>query len=285
MGFLGGMYFWWPKVFGFTLSDKLGKWHFWLILIGFNLTFGPMHILGLQGMPRRMHTYIADYGFELWNLVATIGAFLIAVAMLVFVGNILVSWRAHRISRVDPGPDPWDARGLEWMVQSPAPAHNFDTVPTVSHLDEFWHRKYQENAEGKVVRVATGAEVAQPGDATGVHLPSPSYWPLVLAAALPIIAYGLIFNLGIAAAGGVLVILAGFGLGYEPSDDPEAHHGPHGDGHENGHAPPGDGHEDESETDSESASGAPATEAEPAGVTSTATASDEPTTGEGSTDG
>jgi cytochrome c oxidase subunit 1 len=156
----------------------------------------------------------------------------------------------------------------------------------VSHLDEFWHRKYQENAEGKVVRVATGAEVAQPGDATGVHLPSPSYWPLVLAAALPIIAYGLIFNLGIAAAGGVLVILAGFGLGYEPSDDPEAHHGPHGDGHENGHAPPGDGHEDESETDSESASGAPATEAEPAGVTSTATASDEPTTGgEGSTDG
>jgi hypothetical protein len=107
----------------------------------------------------------------------------------------------------------------------------------------------------------------------------------VLAAALPIIAYGLIFNLGIAAAGGVLVILAGFGLGYEPSDDPEAHHGPHGDGHENGHAPPGDGHEDESETDSESASGAPATEAEPAGVTSTATASDEPTTGEGSTDG
>jgi cytochrome c oxidase subunit I len=247
MGFLGGLYFWWPKVFGFKLSDKIGKWQFWLTLIGFNLTFGPMHILGLQGMPRRMHTYIADYGFETWNLVATIGAFVIALAMLVLVANILVSWRSYRLHPVNPGPDPWDARSLEWMVPSPPPAHNFDTVPTVSHLDEFWHRKYQENAEGKVVRVATGAEVAQKGDATGVHLPSPSYWPLVLAAALPIIAYGLIFNLGIAAAGGVLLILAGFGFGYEPSDDPEAHHGPSGDGHGAGHdaAELGDGHESE----------------------------------------
>ncbi|HZA87777.1 MAG TPA: cytochrome c oxidase subunit 4, partial [Acidimicrobiales bacterium] len=135
----------------------------------------------------------------------------------------------------NPGPDPWDARSLEWMVQSPVPAHNFDEVPTVSHLDEFWHRKYQENADGKVVRVATGAEAAQPGDATGVHLPSPSYWPLVLAAGLPLIGYGLIFNLGIAVAGALIVLLAGFGWGYEPADDPEAHHGPHGDGHGPGH--------------------------------------------------
>jgi len=282
MGFLGGMYFWWPKVFGFKLSDKLGKWHFWLILIAFNLTFGPMHILGLQGMPRRMHTYIADYGFEFWNMVATIGAFLIAVSMLVFVANILLSWRAHRMNPVNPGPDPWDARSLEWMVQSPPPAYNFDPVPTVSHLDEFWHRKYQENADGKVVRVATGAEVAQPGDSTDVHLPSPSYWPLVLAIALPIIAYGLIFNLGIAAAGGLLVILAGFGFGYEPSDDPEAHgpHGPHGDGHDDGQAHAGDGHEDGPEAQSESDAGTGATggEAEAVGVGSTASASDEATT-------
>jgi cytochrome c oxidase subunit 1 len=85
------------------------------------------------------------------------------------------------------------------------------------------------------VRVATGAEAAQPGDATGVHLPSPSYWPLVLAAGLPLIGYGLIFNLGIAVAGALIVLLAGFGWGYEPADDPEAHHGPHGDGHGPGH--------------------------------------------------
>jgi cytochrome c oxidase subunit 1 len=173
------------------------------------------------------------------------------------------------------------------MVQSPPPAYNFDPVPTVSHLDEFWHRKYQENADGKVVRVATGAEVAQPGDATGVHLPSPSYWPLVLAIALPIIGYGLIFNLGIAAAGGLLVILAGFGFGYEPSDDPEAHHGPHGDGHGDGHAQLGDGHEagPESEGDTEPAAGASG-EAEAVGVTSSASAADPPATEEeGGTDG
>jgi cytochrome c oxidase subunit 1 len=236
LGFLGGMYFWWPKVFGHALSDTLGKWHFWTILIGFNLTFGPMHVLGLQGMPRRIYTYADGYGFNFWNMASTLGAFIIAVSMLIFGANILVSWRRHRSSPVDPGPDPWDARSLEWMVQSPVPAHNFDEVPTVSHLDEFWHRKYQENDEGRVVRVATGAEVAQPGDGTGVHLPSPSYWPLVLAVGLMLIGYGVIFNLGIAAVGGLLVVIAGFGWGYEPADDPEAHHGPDGhDGHDVDH--------------------------------------------------
>jgi cytochrome c oxidase subunit I len=254
-GFIGGLYFWWPKVFGFLLNEQLGKWHFWTLLIGFNLTFGPMHILGLQGMPRRMHTYVAGYGFEFWNMVATIGALVIAASMTIFAANLLLSWRAHRRHPVDVGPDPWDARGLEWMVPSPVPAHNFDEVPTVSHLDEFWHRKYGEDATGKVVRIATGADVAQKGDAENVHLPSPSYWPLVVAAGLPLVGYGLIFNLAIAAVGGVIVILAAFAWGYEPADDPEAHHAHaghdgHGDGHDDGHGDgqgdgDGDGHDGE----------------------------------------
>jgi cytochrome c oxidase subunit I len=254
-GFIGGLYFWWPKVFGFLLNEKLGKWHFWTLLIGFNLTFGPMHILGLQGMPRRMHTYVAGYGFEFWNMVATVGAFVITASMTIFAANLLLSWRSHRRHPVDVGPDPWDARGLEWMVPSPAPAHNFDEVPTVSHLDEFWHRKYGEDATGKVVRIATGADVAQKGDAENVHLPSPSYWPLVVAAGLPLVGYGLIFNLAIAAVGGVIVILAAFAWGYEPADDPEAHHAHaghdgHGDGHDDGHGDgqgdgDGDGHDGE----------------------------------------
>src|SRR5690606_39573192 len=84
LAFLGAFSFWWPKAFGYMLDEKLGKWHFWLTLIGFNLTFGPMHILGLPGMPRRMHTYVEGYGFEFWNLVSTIGVFISAVAMLVF---------------------------------------------------------------------------------------------------------------------------------------------------------------------------------------------------------
>ncbi len=252
-GFIGGLYFWWPKVFGFMLSEKLGKWHFWTLLIGFNLTFGPMHILGLQGMPRRMHTYVKGYGFELWNMVATIGAFVIFVSMSIFAANLLLSWRSHRRHPVEVGPDPWDSRSLEWMVPSPVPAHNFDEVPTVSHLDEFWHRKYGEDATGKVVRIATGAEVAQKGDAEDVHLPSPSYWPLVVPVGLVLIGYGLIFNLAFAAVGAVIVVLAAFAWGYEPADDPEAHHGHaghdgHGDGHDGGDGDGdggGDGHDEE----------------------------------------
>jgi cytochrome c oxidase subunit I len=234
--FLGGFYFWWPKVFGYTLGEGLGKLQFWLTLIGFNLTFGPMHILGLQGMPRRQFTYVKDYGFEFWNFVSTVGAFVIALAFLVFALNLLHSWRAHRANPVNPGPDPWDGRSLEWLVQSPTPAHNFDTVPTVSHLDEVWHRKYQEDEHGRVRRVRSSEEVAQPGDPTGVHLPSPSYWPIVMAFAIPLIGYGLIFNLGIAAVGGVGVLLAAYAWGIEPADDPEAAHG-----HDDAHA--GDGHD------------------------------------------
>ena len=89
-------YFWWPKVFGYRLNEALGSWHFWLTLIGMNLTFGPMHIVGLMGQPRRTFTYETGYGFDFWNLVEAIGAFIIALSVLVFLVNLLVSWRAHR---------------------------------------------------------------------------------------------------------------------------------------------------------------------------------------------
>ena len=237
LGFLGGMYFWWPKVFGYMLSEKLGKWHFWTILIGFNLTFGPMHILGLQGMPRRMHTYVEGYGFDFWNMASTVGAF--------DHRGVDVDLRREHPGELAPAPvEPGECRARpvgrpQPRVDGPVARCRRTTstrCPTVSHLDEFWHRKYQENDDGKVVRVATGAEVAQPGDGTGVHLPSPSYWPLVLAIGLPVIAYGLIFNLGLAAVGGLIVVISAFGWGYEPADDPEAHHGPHDhDGHDDGH--------------------------------------------------
>ena len=257
--FLGGFYFWWPKVFGYTLGEGLGKWQFWLTLIGFNLTFGPMHILGLQGMPRRQFTYLDDYGFNFWNQVATVGSFVIALAFLVFFYNLWKSWRAHKANPVDPGPDPWDARSLEWMLQSPTPAHNFDTVPTVSHLDELWHRKYEEDEHGRVRRVRSSEEVAQPGDGTGVHLPSPSYWPLVMAFSLPLIGYGLIFNLGIAAVGGVIALLAGYAWGMEPADDPEA---AHGHGHDDGGHDDG-GHEAEGDDADDSDDGEPVAAASP----------------------
>ena len=237
MGIFAGFYFWWPKAFGHMLNERLGKWNFWLIMAGFNLTFGPMHILGLQGMSRRYDTYRDGFGFNLWNFVATIGAFVLAIGVLVFVANIFYS-KARAKTAPPVGPDPWDARSLEWMTASPTPEHNFDEEIVVHGQDEFWHRKYGYDEDGKVVRIATAADVAQTGERTDVHLPSPSYWPLVLAAGLPFIGWGVIFNLWLCVPGGLLVGIAAYGWIFEPADDPDAAHGHHDDdGHDE---PPGD---------------------------------------------
>ncbi len=232
-GFMAGFYFWWPKAFGYKLGEKMGLWNFWLMVIGFNLTFGPMHILGLQGMPRRMQTYDEAMGFGFWNMVASWGSFILAVGVLLFLVNVAkahMAWRAA--GRPDVGPDPWDGRTIEWSIQSPAPGHNFDVDPVVTSLDDFWHRKYQPDESGKLRRVKTGDELAQPGDPTGVHLPAPSYWPIILAAALPIVGYGLIFNLWLAIPGIVLMTMSLWGWALEPADDLDPGDDDHHDDHE-----------------------------------------------------
>jgi cytochrome c oxidase subunit 1 len=220
-------------VFGYALSDARGKVHFWLMLLGFNLAFGPMHVLGLEGMPRRTHSYFEGYGFDLWNLLSTIGAFLIALSFLVFFSNIWSSWRASkRMGFVPPGPDPWDARSLEWMTASPTPPHNFDHIPLVTHRDEYWYRKYGETDDHRLVRIAAAEDVAQTGTRSDVHLPAPSYWPILMCVSFPLIGYGLIFNLALAIAGAVVLLLGVYGWAMEPSDDPDAggHHDDHGPG-------------------------------------------------------
>jgi cytochrome c oxidase subunit 1 len=238
LAFMGAFFFWWPKAFGYKLHEGWGKANFWLTFIGFNLTFGPQHILGLQGMPRRVYTYKAGYLGEWhfagidwsWNLVSTIGAFVIAIGVAVFLGNVIVSHhKAHKYQRF-AGLDPWDARSPEWMLPNPPPVHNFDEIPVITRLDEFWYRKYREDAEGRLVRVANADEICDPGTATDVHLPAPSYWPIVLAIGVMILGYGIIFQLGLAALGGVVIFIAAFGWALEPADDPDVpHHGPHGE--------------------------------------------------------
>ena len=231
-GLFAGIYYWWPKITGKLLSEAIGKAHFWLMLIGFNLTFGPMHLLGLEGMPRRIYTYPTGRGWDFWNFVSTVGAFLIATSILVFLANVVRTLRRGTAA----GPDPWDARTLEWSIPSPPPPHNFDEIPMVSALDAHWHTKYAEGPEGELVPVVAGGSNghADPdeehapteaqehgGHGHGIHMPSPSYFPLIAALGLPILAYGLLYST-ILVVDGVITILVGlYGWAVEPSAEPE----------------------------------------------------------------
>ena len=215
-GLFAGMYYWWPKVFAQKLGEGIGKVQFWLLIIGFNMTFGPMHILGLEGMIRREYTYPAALGLTFWNEVASAGAFLIAFSVLLFIVNVVRTRRRHRPLETD---DPWDARTLEWMTACPPEPYNFETIPVVHSLDEFWHRKYAEDKEGRLVRVPAGAAEHAPGPAAGhgIHMPSPSFWPLVAAIGLPTIAYGVMYSWWLVGAGALILVIGFTGWALEPS--------------------------------------------------------------------
>jgi cytochrome c oxidase subunit I len=126
-GIFAALYYWWPKMFGRYLNDKLGKWHFWLTFIGFNLAFFPQHFLGLMGMPRRIYTY-TDSSWELYNLLSTIGSYVMGVGVLVFIANVI--WARRRSPRAVN--DPWLGDTLEWFTTSPPPPDNFEKVPYVT---------------------------------------------------------------------------------------------------------------------------------------------------------
>src|SRR5262245_43786314 len=140
----GAIYYWFPKVTGRMLSERLGRWHFWLFVIGFNLTFLTMHGQGILGMPRRIYTYLPDRGWESWNLVTTLGVPVQALAVLIFAANIVISLRRG----VPAGDDPWDAWTLEWATTSPPPAHNFDVLPVTTSRRPLWDLKHPDDPDG-----------------------------------------------------------------------------------------------------------------------------------------
>jgi cytochrome c oxidase subunit I len=144
-GVFAGIYYWFPKMTGKLLNERLGQVQFWLMLIGVNLTFFPMHILGLLGMPRRIYTYPDNLGWNDLNLLATIGAFTIAAAVLVFLWNFVITLRSGQPA----GTDPWDAFTLEWDTDSPPKPYNFPVLPIVRSRRPFYDKKNPETADWK----------------------------------------------------------------------------------------------------------------------------------------
>jgi cytochrome c oxidase subunit I len=138
-------YYWYPKFTGRMLSETLGKWHFWLFVIGFHLTFDTMHIPGLLGMPRRIYTYEPGRGWDTMNLIVSIGAFIQGIAVLIFVWNLVISY----FKGAKAGNDPWDAWTLEWSVSSPPPEYNFATVPVVASRRPLWDLKHPEDPDSR----------------------------------------------------------------------------------------------------------------------------------------
>jgi cytochrome c oxidase subunit 1 len=215
-GLFGGIYYWWPKINGKLLDERLGLWHFWLMMIGFNVTFFPQHYLGLIGMPRRIYTYAPDLGWNFWNLISTLGAFLIAVSLLFFIVNVVRTMRAGKIA----GNDPWDARTLEWAIPSPPPVYNFARVPHVHDRDDFWLQKHGDGHGGaprpKPAPV-TAAEIA------AIHMPSPSFWPLLLGLAVAFMISGLLISMYQVIVGGLLTLYLMYKFAMELHRPAEGH--------------------------------------------------------------
>ncbi len=142
---MAGTYYWFPKMTGRMLSEKLGVWHFWLTFIGFNMTFFIQHVLGVAGMPRRVYTYPKFAGWELMNLISTIGAFILAFSVLVLIINVIISL----VRGKEAGDNPWDAWTLEWATTSPPPVYNFDQVPPIRGRRPLWDLKHPEDPDWK----------------------------------------------------------------------------------------------------------------------------------------
>lgn len=199
-GIFAGLYYWWPKMTGRMLSERAGGWNFWLLFVGFNVTFFPMHFLGLLGMPRRIYTYAGGLGWDVWNLVSTVGVFILALGILVFIGNAVASLRS-----ATPAPaDPWDGRTLEWAVASPPPEYNFRHIPTVHHRDELW-----------VLKTGRAPVEAAPPPAREIHLPPPSFYPIVVAAGVVLAATGALTHLALVVAGALVAVFGAYRWAFE----------------------------------------------------------------------
>ena len=188
-GLFAGLYYYFPKLTGRFLSEKVGNWHFWLTFIGMNLTFFPMHFSGLLGMPRRVYQYDAGQGLELFNLMSTAGTVVLMIGTTFLLVNLFKSWRGGEPASSNP----WGAPTIEWAIPSPPPDYNFAELPQIKSRYPMWNLKANEplvhettHAEEQGRRIPTAKEL-------GIVMPNPSIWPLICAAGILVMFSGLLF--------------------------------------------------------------------------------------------
>ena len=215
-GLFAGLYYWFPKLTGKMYDETWGKLSFWGLFIGMNLTFFPMHFLGMNGMPRRIYTYAEEFGWGDLNMLASLGYIVIFLGMISFVIAMVRGLRNGQRA----GHDPWDAPGLEWSISSPPPDYNFAEIPQVEGLDQYWIVKARAKANGQE-QVPAEPHV----DPSTIHMPSPSYWPIFIAAGVGLMAGGIVSHYALSFVGGVIAMIGIIAWTNEPVTAPDAHHG------------------------------------------------------------
>ena len=216
---VGATYFWFPKMTGRMLNERLGRWNFWTMFVGFNLAFLPMHLTGLLGMPRRVYTYNDYAGWHVLNLLTSIGAFVLAIGVLLFFVNVLRSLRIGAVA----GSNPWDAPTLEWAVSSPPPPYNFSVIPTLATRHPLWEDRL--GGGGAVSSIDHGMLLDEGKETIGtsaldgvpdmvLEMPKDSFAPLLLTLGLAAVFVGLLlkawFAVGIGGAIATLALLSWF---------------------------------------------------------------------------
>jgi len=223
---LAGLYYWLPKLTGRMAGERLGRWAFGLVFVGMNLTFLPMHVSGLLGMPRRVYTYPGGLGWDPWNLLATVGAYVLAVGLLLVVAGVI-----HALRRGEPAPDdPWGGDSLEWATSSPPKPYNFPVIPRVHSLHPVWDPRTAEStgvgADGDRI-LAEGRGTLLTSELDGryeraVRMPQETLKPLVAALGLLIVFLGLLLaGYWVAAAGAALVVVTLGAWLWPPRQTPE----------------------------------------------------------------
>jgi cytochrome c oxidase subunit I+III len=210
------IYYWAPKMYGHLLSEAWGRASFWLMFVGFNLTFFPMHISGLLGMPRRVYTYHPGLGWDVWNLLSTIGSYVLAFGILLTIVNLLYYSRLRHGTAA--GWDPWGGESLEWATSSPPPHYNFLEIPVVRSLEPLWDQPELREDQLRVVSAdralagghhTLGSTVMDAEPESVLPMPETAYTPVVTAFGLAVFFSGMLTSVYPLAVAGALVVALG----------------------------------------------------------------------------